>query len=303
MLDQHIENIVSLLNTDNSHTWDYLEGFFYRVILEIYKLTNNEKFFEYTSEYYNEFIKLSFTEHENKYDILMNAYSLFTLFEQSNNEKYLEASKQVYQLFVELPKTSAGLLDSQEFFILLDNCKVLFFAIRYANYYHDDNLWVLIKKQILIIKELFYCKTSKLYRQKLIEESYSLNDLGFFAILLIDFLDLNYDKEVYDIFIELISGVEQYLSSNMWSQTIVNKQEGLLSEVSGTALLCYVFLYGNKKGFLSPKYFVKGIDIFHHLQNNFFNEDKEVYKLISNQDYFKMSPYFLIYIFLKRVQK
>lgn len=331
MVERYIDDVVTTLGIDNLQTWSYDEGFFYRAIIELYLLTNKDKYFNYVVKYYNEFIKaLPLLQGQtSSYDLLFNACNLFTVYEYTEDLKYLEAIKDIYNVYLSLPRSSDNLFSTTDTLCLLDdNLKALFFAIRYANFTQDEKMWQDIKQILISLQKHFRNLKTGLYKLSNQEEVeiYWLGAQGLLALLLVDLLELHRDQDLEEMFLNLSFSLKMLMISNMWPYLLDDGDNSLL-EVSGTLLLCYSYLKGSKLQLLSPQYFIKGIDIFHHIQNNYFPEDKEVIKLsgilslegktceertkkatylnaaMIDNDYIGVSPFILVYALLKRVQK
>lgn len=94
-------------------SWDYIDGCMIMAFLELYKVTDNKKYFEFAEEYISYRIKedgtiVGYDKDELNIDNINEGKNLFTLYDLTGKEKYAKATSKIHEQILEMPRTKDG---------------------------------------------------------------------------------------------------------------------------------------------------------------------------------------------------
>ncbi len=297
-------NIEKLKNGAPS-TWNYIDGCMIKAILELYHITQNEKYLEFADAFIDYFVQedgsiTSYDPKEYNLDNVNAGKTLFDLYELTGREKYRKAIDTVYSQLKGQPRTSTGnfwhkmiypnqiwldgLYMAQPFYMQYEvtynnsaNCRDSFEQFlhvydlmkdtRNGLYYHayDDS------------RESFWCDPVTG-----LSDNFWLRALGWYAMALIDTMEVMPESMAQEkeklgiIYKELIDAMLPYQDkeTGMWYQ-VVNR--GRIKpnylETSGSAIFAYAIMKSVRLGYLDESYFAFGEKAFTGICKTYLSEE------------------------------
>ena len=111
-LEEPVWNIEKI-RAGKKATWDYIDGCMIMSLLELYKVTKNEKFLKFSDEYIGHRVEedgtiRGYDKDELNLDNINEGKNLFTLYDLTGKEKYAKATKNIYAQILEMPRTKEG---------------------------------------------------------------------------------------------------------------------------------------------------------------------------------------------------
>lgn len=286
-------------------TWNYIDGCMIKAILELYHITQNEKYLEFADAFIDYFVQedgsiTSYDPKEYNLDNVNAGKTLFDLYELTGREKYRKAIDTVYSQLKGQPRTSTGnfwhkmiypnqiwldgLYMAQPFYMQYEvtynnsaNCRDSFEQFlhvydlmkdtRNGLYYHayDDS------------RESFWCDPVTG-----LSDNFWLRALGWYAMALIDTMEVMPESMAQEkeklgiIYKELIDAMLPYQDkeTGMWYQ-VVNR--GRIKpnylETSGSAIFAYAIMKSVRLGYLDESYFAFGEKAFTGICKTYLSEE------------------------------
>ena len=264
--------------------WDYVHGLVLTSFEELYKKTNNKKYYDYIKGYADATIDSSGIIPSYKYenfniDMIEAGNILFNLYETTKEEKYLKAMQLLRKQLSEHPRTSEGGFWHKKRYpsqMWLDGLYMgQPFYTHYTVQFEDGkNLDDVAKQFELIQKHAFDPKTGLLYhgwdeskamawanKETGTSPNFWSRSLGWYAMALVDVLDYfpenhSKQKDLVSYLNQLATAlVKQQHSSGLWYQvTDMGDKDGNYLEASGSAMFAYALAKGVNKGYLPEEY-------------------------------------------------
>lgn len=264
--------------------WDYVHGLVLTSFEQLYKKTNNKKYYDYIKEYADITIDSTGNIPSYKYekfniDMIEAGNILFHLYETTKEEKYLKAMQLLRKQLSEHPRTSEGGFWHKKIYpsqMWLDGLYMgePFYAHYTVKFEEGKNLDDVAKQFELIQEHALDSKTGLLYhgwdeskamgwanKETGTSPNFWSRSLGWYAMALVDVLDYfpeNHpkQKELVLYLNQLAKAlVKQQHSSGLWYQvTDMGDKEGNYLEASGSAMFAYALAKGVNKGYLSTEY-------------------------------------------------
>jgi unsaturated rhamnogalacturonyl hydrolase len=264
--------------------WDYVHGLVLTSFEQLYKKTNNKKYFDYIKGYADATINADGTIPSYKFsiyniDMIEAGNILFYLYEKTKEEKYLKAMQTLRKQLSEHPRTSEGGFWHKKVYpnqMWLDGLYMgePFYAQYTSKFENGDKLNDVALQFELIQKHLVDSKTGLLYhgwdeskamgwanKETGTSPNFWSRSLGWYAMALVDVLD--YFPENHPKHKELVSYLNQLAEalakqqhiSGLWYQvTDMGDKDGNYLEASGSAMFSYALAKGANKGYLPNKY-------------------------------------------------
>lgn len=264
--------------------WDYVHGLVLTSFEQLYKSTNDKKYYDYIKGYADACITNDGTIPSYKFkdyniDMIEAGNILFNLYHTTKEEKYLKAIQLLRKQLAEHPRTSEGGFWHKNRYpsqMWLDGLYMgAPFYTRYTvEFENGKNLSDVAKQFELIQKHALDPKTGLLYHGW--DESKAMGwadkvtgtspnfwsrSLGWYAMALVDVLD--YFPKEHPKHAELVGYLNQLAAaitkqqheSGLWYQvTDMGHKEGNYLEASGTAMFAYALAKGVNKGYLPAQY-------------------------------------------------
>ena len=264
--------------------WDYVHGLVLTSFEELYKKTNNQKYYDYIKQYADVLIDSTGaikTYKMSNYNIdMINAGKiLFNLFDTTKDEKYLKAMQLLKKQLEEHPRTSEGGFWHKKRYpsqMWLDGLYMgePFYARYTVEFENGKNLDDVAKQFELIQKHALDKNTGLLYHgwdeSKVMDwanketgtsPNFWSRSLGWYAMALVDVLD--YFPEEHPKYKELVSYLNDLAvaiskfqdASGLWYQvTDKGNKEGNYLESTGTSMFAYALTKGVNKGYLPDNF-------------------------------------------------
>lgn len=299
-VDEPVWNIEKI-RAGKKASWDYIDGCMIMSLLELYKVTENQKYFEFAEKYIDYRIAEDGTingyhKEELNLDNINEGKNLFTLYDLTGKEKYRKAAGNIYQQILEMPRTKEGNFWHKMIYpnqVWLDGLYMAQpFYMEYENRFHDKKGYPDIFNQFFEVekhmrdaetglyyhaydseKEMFWCD-----KETGLSKNFWLRALGWFSMALLDTLSLA-DTEYKDyghllqMYRDLIDSMLKYQSpEGMWYQVpnFPGRERNYL-ETSGSSIMAYCLMRGARLGYLPEEYREYGIKAFHGICDKYLS--------------------------------
>ena len=331
MVEHYIDQILEKVDVEHMKSWSFANGFLQKAIFELYRATNKDKYFDFSTQYYQTII------HEDGLlpadvglnEACMAGLALFDVYEYTELEQYSQVLNQIALRIATAFQQETSIFLVEPIPLLKQAYPILLFYAKYGHLKQDPSILEAVKTELLAIHKRFYNKQVKLYSLTSNREApvFWLGGMAYLAMLFVDICEFYPDPVLVQLFTELIEGLDAMKRNYLWFQ-IVNEfgEKFNYPEVSGSLMVCYAYLKGAKLNLLSQKYYIIGVDIFHIIRSKYFIEEKEEWHLKeiapcsqSNLDFSQketfyqlpkqdndiegVAPLILVYAQLKKVQK
>jgi unsaturated rhamnogalacturonyl hydrolase len=264
--------------------WDYVHGLVLTSFEELYKKTDDVKYYNYIKKYVDDLVQEDGTIKSYKFetyniDMVTAGRLLFNLYDKTKDQKYLKALELLRKQIKEQPRTANGGFWHKKIYpdqMWLDGLYMgePFYTQYTMTFENGKSLDDIAKQFELIQKNDRDPKTGLLYHGW--DESKQMpwankttgtspnfwsRSLGWYAMALVDVLD--YMPKNHPKHKELVSYLNQLAKaltpfqdvSGLWYQvTDKGAVGGNYLEASGTAMFAYAFAKGANKGYLPKKY-------------------------------------------------
>ncbi len=283
-------------------TWDYIDGCMIMSLLELYKVTENKKYFEFAEEYISYRIEddgtiRGYDKDELNIDNINEGKNLFTLYDLTGKEKYAKAISKIYEQIKEMPRTAEGNFWHKKIYpnqVWLDGLYMAQpYYMEYENRFNDKKNYEDIFNQFFNVEKnlkdeetgLYYhaydCSREAFWCDKETgrSQNFWLRALGWFAMALLDTLSLA-DKNYKD-YDHLLKMYRDYMDAmlkfqspeGMWYQVpnFPGREQNYL-ETSGSSIMAYSLLKGVRLGLLPEEYREYGIKAFNGICEKYLSE-------------------------------
>ncbi|MBE5875629.1 MAG: glycosyl hydrolase family 88 [Lachnospiraceae bacterium] len=283
-------------------TWDYIDGCMIMSLLELYKVTENKKYFEFAEEYISYRIEddgtiRGYDKDELNIDNINEGKNLFTLYDLTGKEKYAKATSKIYEQILEMPRTAEGNFWHKQIYpnqVWLDGLYMAQpYYMEYENRFNDKKNYEDIFNQFFVVEEKLKDAETGLYfhaydsskvafwcdKETGLSQNFWLRALGWFAMALLDTLSLA-DKNYKD-YDHLLKMYRDYMDAmlkfqspeGMWYQVpnFPGREKNYL-ETSGSSIMAYSLLKGVRLGLLPEEYREYGIKAFNGICDKYLSE-------------------------------
>ena len=144
-MDEPVWNIEKI-RAGKKASWDYIDGCMIMALLELYKVTDNKKYFDFAEKYIDHRIQedgtiIGYNKDELNLDNINEGKNLFTLYDLTGKEKYAKATANIYQQILEMPRTKEGNFWHKKIYphqVWLDGLYMAQpYYLEYENRFHD----------------------------------------------------------------------------------------------------------------------------------------------------------------------
>lgn len=290
-LEEPVWNIEKI-RAGKKATWDYIDGCMIMSLLELYKVTENNKYFEFAEKYISHRVEEDGTingyhKDELNLDHINEGKNLFTLYDLTGKEKYAKATKNIYQQILEMPRTKEGNFWHKKIYpnqVWLDGLYMaLPYYMEYEKRFNGKKNYGDIYAQFFNVEKNQRDAETGLYYHAYDAErkmfwadpetglsgNFWLRALGWFSMALLDTLTIA-DKGTEDyehllkMYQELIASMLKYQSpEGMWYQVpnFPGRERNYL-ETSGSSIMAYCLMKGARLGYLPAEYGTYGEKAF-----------------------------------------
>lgn len=267
-------------------SWNYIDGCMIKAILELYYVTNNKHYLEFSDTFIDWYVNedgsiKTYDIKEYNLDNVNEGKVLFDLYKLTGKEKYRKALDHIYTQVKSHPRIKEGNFWHKDIYpnqVWLDGLyMVLPFYTEYDTLFKNCEGYDDIYDQILNVERrmkkdengLFYHaydESRKMFwcnKETGHSPNVWLRAMGWFVMALIDVLEKT-DKskvegkynDVVRLFKTTIDSMLKFQSpEGMWYQVVdLPNREGNYLETSGTAIMSYALYKGVRLGFLDNSY-------------------------------------------------
>ena len=308
MANSEMQRYPELWRSDHTQEprWGYHQGLIGKVMLDMWKYTGEEEYFQYVKNYADTIITdegAIKTYEEEKYNIdLINAGKiLFPLYEETGDEKYKAAIETLRDQMRRHPRTTEGGFWHKKRYthqMWLDGMYMgAPFLAQYAKEFNEPELFDDAVKQIELIakhtydpeKGLYYHGWDESKEQVWADEETGTSpnfwgrSLGWFGMALVDLMDhLPENHEGREVVLEniqrLAAGVEKYQDeeTGVWYQVVdQGDREGNYLESSASSMLVYFLYKAVREGYLDKSYLEVANDGYEGLVDTFIEKEAD----------------------------
>ncbi len=286
--------------------WDYCMGLELQSIYQVWKLTGNDKYYDYVKSYSDTIINSEgqikgYKMEDYSLDKLNSGKFLYDLYLKTNDQKYKKAIDMLRSQIKNQPRTSDGGFWHKKIYphqMWLDGLYMASpFLAQYGARFNEKELFDEAAHQIITVaKHTFDSKTGLYYHGW--DESHKQRwsnpitgtspnfwsrSMGWYMMAMVDVLDyLPKDhpqrKEIVSILLKLSQSLEKYRDpvTGMWFQ-ITDKpgENGNYVESSGSAMFIYSWIKGAQKGYLPKSFEEKGEKAYTQFVKRFIRENTD----------------------------
>ena len=286
--------------------WDYCNGFELQAIYQVWKLTGNQKYYDYVKSYADTIIHLDgnitgYKPEDYNLDKLNSGKFLFDLYSKTHILKYKLAIELLRNQIKNQPRTSDGGFWHKKVYpnqMWLDGLYMASpFLAQYASRFNEKGLFDEVAHQILTVAKHTYDQKTGLYyhgwdesrKQKWsnpqtgTSPNFWSRSMGWFMMAMVDVLDYlpaNHPQrtEIKNILLKLSQTLDKYRDpkTGMWYQVTDKPGEaGNYVESSGSAMFLYSWVKGAQKGYLPKSFGEKGAKGYDQFVKQFIKENPD----------------------------
>ena len=283
--------------------WNYIDGCMMTSLMELYKTTGKDKYFNFVKKYIDFYVHedgtiLGYEPEKYSTDDVSETRVLFDLYAITKEEKYKKAIDYVFTQVKTHPRTKEGNFWHKKIYpnqVWLDGLYMMQpFYTRYQTQFNKMDYSDIVN-QFKNVRKLMFDEKAKLYyhgydssktmfwadKKTGLSKNFWLRSIGWFAVSIVDVCDYM-DQQMYDeyntvksLLKELVDGLLQYQDkeSHMFYQ-VPNfpGREGNYLETSGSVMIAYAILKGVRLNILPERYQKIGIDIFNGTCDKYLSE-------------------------------
>jgi len=301
-IDNYIERVIEMSKPDapfwniesiklgRKPCWNYIDGCMITAFLAIADITGNQKYFDFAENFIDYYVNedgsiLRYDKLKYNLDDINEGKVLFELYTKTKKEKYRLAIDVQYEQIKEQPRTNTGNFWHKQIYpnqIWLDGIYMAqVFSTMYSKTYRDGDYSDVLMQIKNVEKYMRDAKTGLYYhgmdcsrsifwadKETGLSKNFWLRSIGWFSVALIDIIEIvdeNAKAELEPIFSRLMADILPYRDkeTGMYWQ-VVNEagREGNYLETSGSAMIAYAMLKGERLGVLDSEYAVYGKETF-----------------------------------------
>lgn len=299
-LEEPVWNIEKI-RAGKKASWDYIDGCMIMSLLELYKVSKNPKYLEFSEKYIGHRVQedgtiIGYNKDELNIDNINEGKNLFTLYDLTGKEKYAKATTNIYQQILEMPRTKEGNFWHKQIYpnqVWLDGLYMAQpYYIEYEKRFNDKKNYEDIFNQFFQVEKHMKDEKTGLYyhaydssktmfwadKETGLSKNFWLRSLGWFAMALLDTLviaDSSYKdcEHLSKMYRDLIDSMLKYQSpEGMWYQVpnFPDRENNYL-ETSGSSIMAYCLLKGARLGYLPANYVEYGKKAFEGICNKYLS--------------------------------
>jgi len=265
--------------------WNYTQGLIAQSMMQVWQVTQNEKYYNYAKTYADKFIGQGGTISDYdlsdyNIDAVNSGKFLFLLYEKTKDERYLNAIKTLREQLKTHPRTLEGGFWHKKRYpyqMWLDGLYMgAPFYAQYARYFKEPNLFHDVVNQFVFVhKHTYNPETGLNYHgwderkfQKWADPNTGCSPNfwsraeGWYAMALVDVLDF-LPKEhsgrpvIVSILNQVAAGIKKHqdAKTGLWYQVMDQEgREGNYLEATGSSMFVYALLKGVRLGYIGKEY-------------------------------------------------
>ena len=292
-------------NAKGSSGWNYIDGCMILAMLEIYRATREQKYYEFADAFIDYRVAedgsiFGYKVEEYNIDSVNAGKTLFALYEMNGKEKYRKAIELIYSQVQTQPRTSEGNFWHKKIYpnqVWLDGLYMgqPFYMEYETKFNRKKNYDDIFAQFANVVKHMRDEKTGLYYhgydaskeafwcdKETGLSQNFWLRAIGWYSMALLDTLSKcepgEEYREEYDnlkaVFVQLMDDMLKFQDeSGMWYQlpALAGKKPNYL-ETSGSAIMAYSLLKGVRLGFLPESYRGYGLKAFQGICDKYLKE-------------------------------
>ena len=276
---------IEITKGNKKTSWNYIDGCMLSSLLELYKITNNDKYLHFVINFVNYFINddgsiKTYEREKYALDDINESRVLFDLYSFTKDDKYRKAITFTAEQLKTQPRTKEGNFIHKLIYpnqVWLDG---IYMVMPFYARYKDSND---IAVQLQNVRSIMFDENKKLYyhgydssktmfwadKKTGLSKSFWLRSIGWLLVGLVDVYGYSNNPKTKQVSSSMlkegIEGILQYQDkeSKMFFQVVdQGNREGNYLETSGSLMIAYACLKGSRLGIFDKKYHQIGLDIF-----------------------------------------
>ena len=285
--------------------WNYIDGCMILALLEIYRATGEEKYYEFADAFIDHRVAENgtisgYSVEEFNIDNVNAGKTLFALYEINGKEKYRRAIDLIYSQVEKQPRTKEGNFWHKKIYpnqVWLDGMYMgqpfyMEYETKFGNKKHYDDIFAQFANVVEKMRdektglyyhgydasrEVFWCD-----KETGLSQNFWLRAIGWYSMALLDTLDKcepgeEWQKEysfLQETFVNLMDSMLKFQDeSGLWYQLpALGDREPNYLETSGSAIMAYSLLKGVRLGFLPEEYRASGLKAFQGICDKYLKE-------------------------------
>ncbi len=286
---------IEIIKGNKKTSWNYIDGCMLSSLIELYKITNDKKYFNFVKNFIDYFVNddgTIKTYEREKYalDDICESRILFDVYQICKEEKYQKAIEFTAEQIKNQPRTKEGNFIHKAIYpnqVWLDGIyMVMPFYTRLGEY--ED-----IIKQLKNVRNIMFDEKKLLYyhgydsskqmfwanKQTGLSKSFWLRSIGWLLVGLVDVYDYSNNEQLKKLTSSMLKeGIEGILNyqdseSKMFYQVVdQGNRPGNYLETSGSLMVAYACLKGARLRILDPKYHDIGNEIFNGVIKKYLSD-------------------------------
>jgi unsaturated rhamnogalacturonyl hydrolase len=294
------------LDEGNPNRWEYTYGLMFKALLEIWKITENPKYFEYVEKYYDNYVDDSgqirtYRLEEYNIDRINPGKPLFKLFEVTGKEKYRRAIELLRSQMRTHPRTQAGGFWHKQIYpnqMWLDGIYMASpFLAEYAYRFQEPELYDEVAHQVILMYRvaldtstgLLYHGWDESRQQRWADPKTGCSPnfwgraLGWYSMAIVDVLDFlpiqhPQRQEIIRLWQQLARAIRKAQDSHtgLWYQVLDKPQApGNYLESSAACMFVYAFTKSVRLGYLDTEFLKAARQGYQGILEKFITTDKQ----------------------------
>jgi rhamnogalacturonyl hydrolase YesR/beta-xylosidase/lysophospholipase L1-like esterase len=291
---------------ENQPRWEYTPGLVHKAIFDVAQRTGDERYWNYASAYYDDFVNADgtikgYVKDEYNIDRINAGKPLFLLYEKTKDEKYRKAIELLRQQMREHPRTKEGGFWHKKRYpyqMWLDGLYMGSpFLAQYAKTFNEPALFNDVVNQFVWMEShardpksgLLYHGWDESRQQKWANPETGLSSefwgraMGWYAMALVetlDFVPLDHPRRreligILQRLAEAIVKVQDPKTGVWWQVLDKGGREGNYLEASVSVMFSFALLKGARLGYLDAKYRDAGRRAYEGVLRQFIEVDKD----------------------------
>lgn len=294
---------IEKVRSGSKSNWNYVDGCMIKALLELYHITEDKKYLEFSDNFINYFVQedgsiKSYKLEDYNIDSVNAGKTLFELYKLTGKEKYRKAIDTIYEQVKKQPRIKSGNFWHKKIYpnqVWLDGLYMgQPFYMQYEVEYNNCKNCMDSYNQFINVYNIMRDKKTGLYyhgydesremfwadKKTGLSKNFWLRALGWYAMALVDTIEImpesmmEQKNKLSEIYKEYVNALLKYQDkSGMWYQVVDRADvKGNYLETSGSSILAYAIMKSVRIGILSDEYFKYGKQAFDGVCKKYLSE-------------------------------